>query len=107
MYNNPHYIDKLKSLIFYLNNNLKKNNFCMILVISPQLLDLTDGKYENVSKFYEQIKKKFHVLICIKKLKKKFKEYYFKDIYGGHFNAKGNKVVAKILFNYLKKEKFL
>ena len=29
----------------------------MILVISPQLLDLTDGKYENVSKFYEQIKK--------------------------------------------------
>tara|TARA_B100002052_G_C15842311_1_gene580740 strand:- start:79 stop:1263 length:1185 start_codon:yes stop_codon:yes gene_type:complete len=108
MYNNPHYIDKLKSLIFYLNNNLKKNNFCMILVISPQLLDLTDGKYENVSKFYEQIKKKIPCIDLYKKIKKKkFKEYYFKDIYGGHFNAKGNKLVAKILFNYLKKEKFL
>ena len=48
MYNNPHYIDKLKSLIFYLNNNLKKNNFCIKFLISPQLLDLTDGQYENV-----------------------------------------------------------
>ena len=30
----------------------------MILLISPQLLDLTEGNYNSVSKFYKQIGKK-------------------------------------------------
>ena len=33
----------------------------MILVISPQLLDFTEGDYINISKFYSEIVKKFHV----------------------------------------------
>ena len=59
------------------------------------------------TKMYQSFMSKLKKIPCIdlyKKIKKKFKEYYFKDIYGGHFNAKGNKVVAKILFNYLKKK---
>ena len=43
MYNNPHYFEKLKSIIFHLDDDLKKNKFHMILLISPQLLDLTEG----------------------------------------------------------------
>ena len=58
MYNNPHYFEKLKSIIFHLDDDLKKNKFHMILLISPQLLDLTEGNYDSVSKFYKQIGKK-------------------------------------------------
>jgi len=108
MYNNPYYLKKLQSLILYLNKNLNKNNFKMILVVSPQLLDLTVGNYENVSKFYNQIGKKVSCIDLYNKIKnKKFKKYYFQDIYGGHFNENGNKIVSKILLNYLKNKKIL
>ncbi len=108
MYNNPYYLKKLQSLILYLNKNLNKNNFKMILVVSPQLLDLTVGNYENVSKFYNQIGKKVSCIDLYNRIKnKKFKKYYFQDIYGGHFNENGNKIVSKILLNYLKNKKIL
>lgn len=108
MYNNSKHLKKLKSLIFFLDKNLKKNNFKMVLVISPQLLDFTEGNYINVSKFYSEIDKKIPCLNLYKKLKnKKFQRFYFKDIYGGHFNEKGNKLISKIVFNFLKKQKIL
>ena len=108
MYNNPYYLKKLKSLILYLNNSLSKNNFQMILVVSPQLLDLTEGNYENVSKFFNQIGKKVSCIDLYNKIKnKKFRKYYFQDIYGGHFNEAGNKLVSKILLNYFKSKKIL
>ena len=108
MYNDPHYLEKLKSLIHYLNNSLNKNNFQMILVISPQLLDLTEGNYKNVSRFYNQISKKISCIDLYNNIKnKKFKKYYFQDIYGGHFNEAGNKLVSRILLNYFKRKKIL
>ncbi len=108
MYNSPYYLKKLKSLILYLNNTLNKNNFQMILVVSPQLLDLTEGNYENVSKFYNQIGKKVFCIDLYNEIKnKKFKKFYFQDIYGGHFNEEGNKLVSKILLNYFKRKKIL
>ena len=108
MYNNPYYFEKLKSMIFYLNDNLKKKKIHMILVISPQLLDLTEGNYNSVSKFYKQIGKKISCLDLYNKIKdKEFKKYYFKDIYGGHFNKSGNKFISKILFDYVKNKKII
>ena len=108
MYNNPKYIEKLKSMIFFLNENLKKDNFQMVLVISPQLLDFTEGNYIDVSKFYSEIGKKVPCLDLHEKFKNiKFQRYYFKDIYGGHLNEKGNKFVSKIIFNFLKRYKIL
>ena len=108
MYNNGDYLEKLRSLIIYLNNNLKKNNFKMVLVISPQLLDFTEGNYDSVSNFYNQIGREVHCIDLYNKIKKKkFKKFYFKDIYGGHFNELGNKLVSKILFSYLKNKKIL
>jgi hypothetical protein len=108
MYNNQYYLKKLRSMINYFNDSLKKNNFQMILVISPQLLDLTEGNYDNVSRFYKQIGKEVLCLDLYNKIKnKKFKKYYFKDKYGGHFNEAGNKLVSKILFNYFKSKKIL
>lgn len=108
MYNNPKYTKKLKSMIFFINENLKKNNFQMVLVISPQLLDFTEGNYTNVSKFYSEIGKKVPCLNLHKEFKNiKFQRYYFKDIYGGHLNEKGNKFISKILFDFLKRYKIL
>ena len=108
MYNNPYYFEKLKKMIFHLNNDLKKKKIHMILVISPQLLDLTEGNYDNVSRFYKQIGKKIFCLDLYNKIKdKKFKKYYFKDIYGGHFNKLGNKFISKILFDYFKNKRII
>ena len=108
MYKNPYYFEKLKSMIFHINDDLKKKNFRMILVISPQLLDFTEGDYNSVSKFYKQIGKKISCLDLYDKIKdKKFKKYYLKDIYGGHFNKLGNKLISKILFSYFKKKKII
>jgi hypothetical protein len=108
MYNNPKYTEKLKSMIFFLNENLKKDNLQMVLVISPQLLDFTEGNYIDVSKFYSEIGKKVPCLNLHEKFKNiKFQRYYFKDIYGGHLNEKGNKFISKIIFNFLKRYKIL
>ncbi len=108
MYKNPYYFEKLKSMIFYLNDNLKKKKIHMILIISPQLLDLTEGDYSSVSKFYKQIGKKISCLDLYSKIKdKEFKKYYFKDIYGGHFNKLGNKFISKILFDYFKNKRII
>ncbi len=108
MYNNPYYFEKLKSMIFHLNDDLKKKKFHMILIISPQLLDLTEGNYNSVSEFYKQIGKKISCLDLYNKIKdKQFDKYYFKDIYGGHFNKLGNKFISKILFDYFKNKKII
>lgn len=108
MYEDHKYIKKLKSMIFFLEKNLKKNNFKMILIISPQLLDFTEGNYMKVSKFYSNIGKKIPCINLYEKLKnKKFQKYYFKDIYGGHFNKLGNKFVSEILFDYIKDKQIL
>ena len=80
----------------------------MILLISPQLLDFTEGNYSHVLKFYKEIAKKIPCIDMYEKIKnKKFEKYYFKDIYGGHFNKKGNKFVSEILFNFYKNKKNL
>ncbi len=108
MYNDPYYFKKLKAMIYYLNDDLKKKKIHMVLVISPQLLDLTEGNYDSVSKFYKQIGKKIFCLDLYNKIKdKEFKKYYFKDIYGGHFNKLGNKLISKILFNYFKSKNII
>ena len=108
MYDNPLYQNKLKSLIFYLNQNLKKDNFKMILLISPQLLDFTEGNYKSVLKFYEKIGKEVLCIDLYKEIKnKKLEKYYLKDLYGGHFNQFGNKFVSKVLFKYIKSKKIL
>lgn len=108
MYKNPYYFEKLKSLIFYINDTLKKKKFHMILVISPQLLDLTEGDYNSVSKFYKQIGKRISCIDLYNKIRdKEFKKYYYKDIYGGHLNKLGNKFISKILFNHFKNKKII
>lgn len=108
MYDDPNYFEKLKSIIFLINDNLRKNNFKMILVITPQLLDLTEGNYSSITKFFSLIGKKVTCFNLYENFKnKKLKNYYFKDIYGGHLNNNGNKFVSKILFKLLKKNKFL
>ena len=58
MYKDKKYSEKLEFMILYIYEELKKNNFKMILLISPQLLDFTEGNYSHVLKFYKEIAKK-------------------------------------------------
>ena len=54
--------------------------------------------------FINKLEKKISCLDLYSKIKdKEFDKYYFKDIYGGHFNKLGNKFISKILFDYFKK----
>ena len=80
----------------------------MILLISPQLLDFTEGNYKSVLKFYEKIGKEIFCIDLYKDIKnKKLDKYYFQDLYGGHLNQLGNKFVSKVLFKYIKSKKIL
>ena len=68
-------------MIIHLNNNLKKNNFKIVLVISPQLLDFTEGNHDSVSNFYKQIGRKVHYIDLFDKFKKKNLKNLISKIY--------------------------
>ncbi len=108
MYKEVAHSKKLKSLLIMMNKKITKDKRKMILVISPQLLDFKSKYLIHSLEFYKSLSKE---IMCIDISKyfanKKLEKYYFKDIYGGHFNKYGNKFVADIIFKYLKDKKLL
>ena len=81
----------------------------MILIITPQLIDLKFNSIKNSINFYKSLSEN---IICFDLTKdllkiKNYKKFYLQDIYGGHLNEKGNKVVSDLIFKKLKKKKLL
>ena len=109
MYREEKFKNKLNNLIIYMNNFLKSKNKKMILLITPQLLDLYGKNLKYSIRFYENIKTNVNCIDLTKDILniKNFNKLYLQDIYGGHFNKKGNKLVSEMVYGKLKKLKVL
>jgi len=108
MYNDINYASKLRLLIINMNKEIKKDRKKMILIISPQLLDFKSKYFKNSINFFSNLPKEILCLDLSKYIASKdYRKFYFKDIYGGHLNKIGNKYIAKVILNYLKKQKVI
>lgn len=105
MYNEKLFKKKLKDLIFFINKQIKKDNRKMIIVVSPQLLDLKLKTNINYKLFFKSISNQIYCLDLTNDFEKKinYQKFFLKDIYGGHLNKNGNKFVSDIIFKFLKK----
>ena len=108
MYKDKILSEKLKLLILMMYKQIKKDKKKMLLIISPQLLDLK-GKYLKYSQnFFSNLPKEILCLDLSKIiLKKNYNKLYLEDKYGGHFNKNGNKFIAKIILNHLKTIRYI
>lgn len=109
MYLEKKFYKKLENLILFMNNDLKKDKRNMVIIISPQLLDLTTGNCKNYQQFFKRLSRKIDCLDLTKDINnlKNYEKLYFKDIYGGHFNNIGNEYISGIIFKYLKNKKII
>ena len=108
MYKNTFFNNKLKSLILMMNKQIKKDKKKMVLIVSPQFLDLKSKYLKYSQNFFSRLPKE---ILCIDLskyiIKKNYNKFYFEDKYGGHFNKIGNKYISKIILNYLRTIKYL
>mgnify|MGYP005641917569 CR=1 FL=1 len=109
MYKKEKLSKKLEKLILFMNNEFSKKNIRMILIITPQLLDLQSSMLKNYLEFYENLSKQIFCLDLTKNFinNKNYRKYYLSDIYGGHLNEKGNKFISSIIYKFLKNKKLL
>ena len=109
MYRNDFFVNALKKLLLKMNKMISKKNKKMVLIISPQLLDLESKTNKNFINFYKNLSKNINCLDLTTELKNNlnYKKFYYKDIYGGHFNQLGNKYISRKIEHYLKKNKLI
>ncbi len=109
MYEKKHFKNKLNNLIKYINNIIKNNKKKMVLLITPQLLDLYGKNLKYSVNYYNKLNNNINCIDLTKDILniKNFKNLYLQDIYGGHFNKKGNKLVSNLVFRKLKKLKLI
>lgn len=109
MYLQKKFKNRLKDLILYMDKKINNDNRKMVIIITPQLLDLEKGKCSNYQKFYKEISTKVHCLDLTNNIKRfsNYKELYLDDIYGGHLNEFGNAYIANKILKYLKNIKII
>ena len=107
MYKDIYFSNRLEKLINYMNNSIK-NNLKMIIIISPQLLDLSSPYVNNYIDFFEKLSKKINCLdLTALLINKNYNKYYLPDIYGGHLNKYGNKLISSEIFKFIKNKKLI
>ena len=109
MYTNKQFVNSLNNLIKLINTQLEKDKKKMILIVSPQLLDIK-SEYKNFYvDFYDRIAKEVLCLDLTSSIEKicKKKNIFVKDIYGGHLNKRGNKFISKKIYKFLVRNKIL
>lgn len=109
MYNDIFLASKLKKIIFMMNKQIQKDKKKMILIISPQLLDLKSDYIKYPQAFFSKLPKEIICLDLSKYMNKKknFQKFYLEDKYGGHLNKIGNKYISKVILKFLRKSKIL
>ncbi len=109
MYSDISLASKLKKIIFMMNKQIQKDKKKMILIVSPQLLDLKSDYINYPQAFFSNLPKEIICLDLSKYInrKKNFQKFYLKDKYGGHFNKIGNKYISKVILKFLRKNKIL
>lgn len=109
MYNDIFLASKLEKIIFMMNKQIQKDKKKMILIISPQLLDLKSNYIKYPQAFFSKLPKEIICLDLSKYMNKKknFQKFYLEDKYGGHLNKIGNKYISKVILRFLRKSKIL
>ena len=92
-----------------MNKQIQRDKKKMILIVSPQLLDLKSDYINYPQAFFSNLPKEIICLDLSKYInrKKNFQKFYLKDKYGGHFNKIGNKYISKVILKFLRKSKIL
>ena len=103
MYDDEQSLKLLHNLIKSIDLQLKKDNKKMMLIITPQLLDIKSSFRNLYSNFYSKVSKE---ILCLDLTESIIKEYkrknlFVKDIYGGHLNKNGNKFIANQIHKFL------
>lgn len=109
MYNDIFLASKLEKIIFMMNKQIQKDKKKMILIISPQLLDLKSNYIKYPQAFFSKLPKEIICLDLSKYMNKKknFQKFYLEDKYGGHLNKIGNRYISKVILRFLRKSKIL
>ncbi|MAV05616.1 MAG: hypothetical protein CMI71_01235 [Candidatus Pelagibacter sp.] len=104
-------LEKSKQLLLEIINQfireVKKNKSIPIIIIFPYKQDL-DYLKKNKRKYYVDVINKFKsktklIDLSDTLVKKRYSSYYNSNYFGSHLTKSGNKICAKIIFNYLKK----
>tara|TARA_B100000963_G_scaffold359359_1_gene386483 strand:- start:451 stop:1644 length:1194 start_codon:yes stop_codon:yes gene_type:complete len=94
-------LEKLLSSIYKLG---KKRKHKIIFINLPQLFDLKLKSHVMYKKFYKRMNESYNIIDFTEIFKKyNYSKLYDNDVYGGHLSNFGNKIVAKELLKYLKK----
>ncbi len=107
LYADENYNILLKKIISEINNYLLKEKKNVFFFVIPQLFDLKiNRKNINSTKFFNSISKNskiniFDLTNAMLKIKN-IETYYFDDLYGGHLNYKGNKLISSLIYNKIK-----
>lgn len=103
-YNNSIYL--LKKI----KNEIKKRNKKILLVIIPAHYDyvyLKKTKKNYYKNFISECEKYVDCLDLGQYLNYDEKKIFSDKGFGGHYNAYGNKIISKIIYNHLKKNKYI
>lgn len=107
MYNDVKYTKLLYNLICDFNEKLEAEGKKLMVLVIPQLYDIESAKKKKISYqlFFEKIKKKINTIDLTNSLKDlpSYKNYYLVDKHGGHLSVKGNRLVAELVLNEVKK----
>jgi len=109
MYDDEFFNSKLKNLIYFMNSKISKSRKKMILIITPQLIDLKFKTLKYSTNFYKNLDKDITCLDLTEDLVKikNYQKLYLQDVYGGHLNERGNKTISNLIYKKLKNKKIL
>ena len=102
-YTDENFTNLLEKILLETNNYLKNKKKKIFFFVVPQLIDIKlFNKFNKSNAFFENISKKGKIKLfdLTKKMSllKDTEKYFVEDIYGGHLNYKGNKLVSKLIY---------
>ena len=107
MYNDNYACELLENILLQFCDEAYKRGHKPLILIMPQLIDLKIIRKTGVNpynNFFVQLGDKAPVLDMTESINTgNLSDLYTEDVYGGHFSAKGNKLVAENIISYLNK----
>lgn len=100
MYKESEPCELLRLLLLRFKEKSRQKGHHPIILVMPQLIDLKIGcgrkfPYEE---FFQEMNHEIRVIDLTSLIKNENTDnWYAEDVYGGHFSAKGNREIAKIL----------
>ena len=104
LYKNKNYTNLFNKLIKEFKKQAYRRNHLPLIIIFPQKYDLenfTKG-INNYIKYFKSFDNTVPILDLTTKISSlNYSKLYFEDKYGGHLNNLGNRIVSKIILNFI------